>query len=64
MSRFRSFYLLLLIAGFSLNGCMFPTVKLFTDASDPLKEFVIEGDEEGKVLMIPVFRKFCLLYRC
>jgi protease-4 len=34
---------------------MFPTVKLFTDASDPLKEFVIEGDNEGKVLMIPVF---------
>jgi protease-4 len=34
---------------------MFPTVKLFTDASDPLKEFVIEGDSEGKVLMIPVF---------
>ncbi|MDA3896169.1 MAG: signal peptide peptidase SppA [Desulfobacteraceae bacterium] len=55
MSRFRNFYLLLLIAGFLLNGCMFPTVKLFTDASDPLKEFVIEGDEEGKVLMIPVF---------
>jgi protease-4 len=55
VSRFRNFYLLLLIAGFLLNGCMFPTVKLFTDASDPLKEFVIEGDEEGKVLMIPVF---------
>lgn len=55
MSRFRNFYLLLLVAGFLLNGCMFPTVKLFTDASDPLKEFVIEGDEEGKVLMIPVF---------
>jgi protease-4 len=34
---------------------MFPTVKLFTDASDPLREFVIEGDKEGKVLMIPVF---------
>ncbi len=55
MSRFRCFYLLLLMAGFFVNGCMFPTVKLFTDASDPLKEFVIEGDEEGKVLMIPVY---------
>lgn len=55
MSRFRNFYLLLFIAGFLLNGCMFPTVKLFTDASDPLKEYLIEGDTEGKVLMIPVF---------
>jgi protease IV len=55
VSRFKYFYILLLIAGFLLSGCMFPTVKLFTDASDPLKEFVIEGDEDGKVLMIPVY---------
>ena len=55
MSRFRYFYLLFFIAGFLLNGCMFPTVKLFTDASDPLKEFVLEGDETEKVLMIPVY---------
>ena len=55
MSRFRYFYLLFFIAGLLLNGCMFPTVKLFTDASDPLKEFVLEGDETDKVLMIPVY---------
>ncbi len=36
------------------NGCMFPTVKLFTDASDPLKEYTIEGEAKGKILMIPV----------
>jgi protease-4 len=33
---------------------MFPTVKLFTDATDPLQEFTLEGDAEGKVLMISV----------
>ncbi|RJP85932.1 MAG: signal peptide peptidase SppA [Desulfobacteraceae bacterium] len=40
--------------GLLVNGCMFPTVKLFTDASDPLQEFTIEGDAPGKVLMISV----------
>ena len=46
---------LLITCGLLLvNGCMFPIVKLFTDASDPLKEFTIEGDEKGKILMIPV----------
>jgi len=54
VNRFKYFYMLLFIVALMLNGCMFPTVKLFTDASDPLKEFVLEGDEEGKVLIIPV----------
>jgi len=55
VNRVRYFYLFFLIAGFLLNGCMLPAVKLFTDASDPLKEFVLEGDEEGKVLMISAY---------
>jgi len=55
VNRFRYFCLLFFIAGFLLNGCMFPSVKLFTDASDPLKEFVLEGDETEKILMIPVY---------
>ena len=45
---------LLIIVGLLINGCMFPTVKLFTDASDPLQEYTLEGDGAGKVLMIPV----------
>ncbi len=48
-------FIFVMIAGLFINGCMFPTVKLFTDASDPLKEFTLEGEEEGKVLMIPVY---------
>ncbi|MCD6585664.1 MAG: signal peptide peptidase SppA [Desulfobacteraceae bacterium] len=55
MKQIKFFYILLFIAGLLINGCMFPTVKLFTDASDPLKEYVLEGDETEKVLMIPVY---------
>lgn len=51
----KVFYILLFIAGLLQSGCMFPTVKLFTDASDPLKEFVIEGEEDEKVLLVPVY---------
>lgn len=45
---------LLVSVHLALGGCMFPTVKLFTDATDPLQEFTLEGDAKGKVLMIPV----------
>jgi len=51
----RVFYILLFIAGMMIHGCMFPTVKLFTDASDPLQEYVIEGDADEKVLVVPVY---------
>jgi len=51
----KYFYILFFIVGLLINGCVFPTLKLFTDASDPLKEFVLEGDEKEKVLMIPVY---------
>jgi len=36
-----------------VNGCVAP-MKLFTDASDPLQEFTLQGKEKGKVLIIPV----------
>lgn len=35
-------------------GCVSPNVKFFTDATDPLKEYVLEGEGQGKVLLIPV----------
>ena len=37
-----------------ITGCVSPNVKLFTDATDPLQEFAIEGEGEGKILMIAV----------
>jgi protease-4 len=35
-------------------GCGRPEIKLFPDASEPLREFTLEGTESGKVLLIPV----------
>jgi protease-4 len=35
-------------------GCTTPNIKLFTDATDPLKEFTLWGTEKEKVLIIPV----------
>jgi protease IV len=37
-----------------LTACAGPQVKLFTDATDPLKEFTIEGSGGDKILLIPV----------
>ncbi len=45
---------ILLIITFLATGCMSPQVKLFTDATDPLKEFTLEGKADSKVLLIPV----------
>ncbi len=35
-------------------GCLAPNVKLFTDATDPLEEYVLQGEGAGKVLVIPI----------
>ncbi len=37
-----------------LAACAGPQVKLFTDATDPLREFTIEGSGGDKILLIPV----------
>jgi protease-4 len=46
--------MIVLIAAIIINGCGAPNIKLFTDASDPLQEFTLQGKEKGKVLIIPV----------
>jgi protease IV len=38
----------------SAAGCVSPKVKLFTDATDPLQEFTLEGEGREKILLIPV----------
>ena len=35
-----------------MGGCAAPQVKLFSDASDPLKESILQGTEKGKILVI------------
>ncbi len=37
-----------------IAGCVAPNVKLFTDATDPLKEFALEGEAKEKILIIPI----------
>lgn len=37
-----------------LLGCAGPRITLFSDASDPLREVVLEGEAEGKMLVIPI----------
>lgn len=37
-----------------LTACAGPQVKLFTDATDPLKEFTIEGSGGDKILLVPI----------
>lgn len=43
---------LLLTGMVIMGGCAAPQVKLFSDASDPLKESILQGTEKGKVLVV------------
>ncbi len=36
------------------SGCTTPRITLFSDASDPLKEVVLEGTDDDKILVIPI----------
>ena len=37
-----------------LSGCGGPRIKLFTDATDALEEFILEGNAREKILLIPI----------
>lgn len=47
-------WILFLIVGLLLSGCIAPQVSLFSDASDPLNEYRLSGSRAGKVVVIPV----------
>ena len=46
------FIVLILTSIVIMGGCAAPQVKLFSDASDPLKESILLGTEKGKVLVV------------
>ncbi|MBE9536516.1 MAG: signal peptide peptidase SppA [Proteobacteria bacterium] len=48
--------MLLMIVGAAVlsSGCIGPNIRLFADHTFPLREFVLEGRERGKVLVISV----------
>jgi protease IV len=45
---------ILILSGLILPGCGAPRIKLFTDSTDPLKEFTLEGTTREKILIIPI----------
>ena len=51
----RIFKLMIFSIGFiTITACAAPQVKLFSDATDPLQEFTIQGTEKGKVVVISI----------
>lgn len=55
--NFRRFFLrlsVLLLLPVMTPGCLNPNIKLFTDATDPLQEYTLEGKGADKVLVVPV----------
>ena len=53
MNQFR-LMVLILASIVMMGGCAAPQVKLFSDASDPLRESILQGTEKGKVLVVPL----------
>jgi protease IV len=50
----RKMFLVVAISVLISSGCGAPQVKLFTDSTDPLKEFTLEGKTREKILIIPI----------
>ncbi|MFO7839354.1 MAG: signal peptide peptidase SppA [Desulfosalsimonadaceae bacterium] len=52
----KNFVMWILVAMLAATaaGCVSPQVKLFSDATDPLRQYTLSGKGEGKVLLIPV----------
>ncbi len=45
---------LFILTLFFLCGCVSPKIRLFADATDPLREITLQGKDKGKVLLISV----------
>jgi protease-4 len=45
-------WLLLIVGWFVIQGCASPKIRLFTDSTDPYKEYTLEGTQTPKVLVI------------
>jgi protease-4 len=54
MNTKTKFFLIITITLLYTIGCAAPNIKLFPDASDPLREFTLQGTDKGKLLIIPV----------
>lgn len=45
---------LILFVSLAVAGCIKPKITLFPDGSEPLKEYVLQGSEQGKILIVPI----------
>ncbi len=52
--RFFLFILVLTVTACLAGGCVGVKVRLETESKEPLKEYTLEGKEEGKVLVLPI----------
>ena len=50
----KSIFILAVVVVLFLIGCQGPKIRLFPSAADPLKEFTLEGDAKGKVLVVHI----------
>jgi protease IV len=50
----KKIFLIMAVSALVLSACGAPQVKLFTDSTDPLKEFTLEGKTREKILVIPI----------
>lgn len=44
----------LILVTLTAAGCIKPKITLFPDGSEPLKEYVLQGSEQGKILIVPI----------
>ena len=49
----KSVYVMILCAVL-VTGCAAPSIKLISDAADPLREFTLEGTASQKILIVPI----------
>ena len=49
----KRLYIILLCTAL-VSGCAAPSIKLISDAADPLREFTLEGTASQKILIVPI----------
>jgi len=50
----RSTSIIAALIALFLIGCEAPKIRIFPSQSDPLKEYTLQGKEEGKIVVIPI----------
>jgi protease-4 len=50
----RSLSIISAIAVLFLFGCEAPKIRIFPSSEDPLQEYTLQGEDKGKVLVIPI----------